>query len=84
MIARDVVKLAAGRVTSSAEVKSWLENDELGSWERDAEDMIVRSRERREELGISDEAAASERASRIVVRALRAVLEREKSKRRRG
>lgn len=84
MNAREVVKLAASRVTSSVEVKSWLERDELGSWERDAQDMIDRSRERREELGISEEAAASEIADRLVVRGLQAVLERETSKRRKG
>lgn len=74
MNARAVVKLAAGRIESSAEVRSWLENDERGSWERDAQAMIEQTAERRKELGIADEQAASEIADRLALRALSAAL----------
>jgi hypothetical protein len=78
MNAREVVRLAASRVESSEEVRSWLCNDEQGSWERAAQEMIEATVERRALLQLSDEQAADEMANRLALRALRAVLAREK------
>ncbi len=83
MNARDVVKLAASRIQSSAEARSWLANDETGSWEREAQAWIDRTAEQRQKEGISDEKAALEFAHRLAFQALSAVLEAEKNTRKR-
>ena len=80
LTARGVVKLAASRTKCARE---WLTRDELGSWERAAQDMIDRSVLRRAELGISDSAAASEMADRLLFLALAAMLEDAKKQKRR-
>ena len=78
MNARDIVRLAAGRVECSQEAKSWLWNDERGTWEKAAREMIDATAERRALLHLSDEQAAGEMADRLALRALRAVLAKEK------
>lgn len=80
MDARAIVRLAASRVESSEEVRSWLENDEYGTWEKAAQEMIDATVERRALLHLSDEQAAGEMADRLALRALRAVLAREKER----
>ena len=83
MIPRDVVKLAASRATTRL-VRDWLSWDEAGSWEKHARDMIEKSAERRAELAISDEAAASEIADRLRFLANTAVMASVKADGRKG
>lgn len=79
MDARAIVKLAASRIQSSDEARSWLERDELGSWERDARAFIESSAAKRAELGISDEQAASDIADALCLRALQSLIKWEKT-----
>lgn len=79
MNAREVVKLAARQI-ENPEAKSWLERDEWGSWEREAQELIEQTASQRARECISDEKAMEEFALRLGVRALGALLVSEKAK----
>jgi len=56
---RAIVRLAASRAKTGL-VRKWLEWDEAGTWEKHAREMVAKGEEKRRELGVSDEAFASD------------------------
>lgn len=78
LTARQVVRAAAERSESARE---WLTRDEWGSWEKQAQEMIDATAERRSSLGMEDAVALEELADRLAFRAVSALLEDAKKRR---
>lgn len=78
--ARNVVKLAAEGDHSASD---WLTRDERGFWERQAQEMIDSTAEKRAALGLSDALALKEMADVLRLRVLRALIADAKGRARR-
>jgi len=79
---RRIVKLAASRVRAS-QAKSWLKNDEEGTWERRAKELLARAPAliAEKNLQMSEEDVDDEIASILQISALEALLARAKKQR---
>jgi len=76
---RKILQLAAQMVKNPS-TKSWLRNDEYGTWERMAESLIESTTIKARELSLSEEQWDREIASILGLRALQASLEHVKKK----
>jgi hypothetical protein len=72
--ARRIVRLAADQVKNPS-TKSWLWEDEIGSWERQALEYLAKTADKARELGMSSELVDDEIANRLGFLALKASLE---------
>jgi hypothetical protein len=71
--AREIVKQAA-KQTKNAMVKSWLHNDERGTWERTASDLIYETNPKARLLGLSETEQDAQIAIKLGFLALTAAL----------
>jgi hypothetical protein len=78
--ARSIVKLAA-KETSIKMVKGWLTQDEKGTWEKLAMDLLDRTKDRAEKLNMGDREVNDQIATMVALQAVEAVKRSAKRKR---